>query len=351
MPAYKDEERKTWYVKFYFKDWDGKTKPKMKRGFRTKKDALDFERDFLATHSGYSPDLLMGTLIEKYLEDLTLHVRESTHSLRKRTINRHITPFFENLKASEVTAAHVREWQNSLIKQGYKPSTLLEWHTMLSSIFNYGIKFCGVKSNPARLAGAIGNKKSSKEIKFWTKEQFDRFIEVVDQPEYRFFFLTLYYSGMREGECLALKPKQDIEHGKYIIIDETYRRLNGKDVFGPPKTPASTRKITMPKFWWSEYDSFVSAHYEAPERLFRFMSITQLNNKLREYGALVGNPPITLHDLRHSHASLLIEMGQNVLLIAERLGHDSVSTTLETYSHLFPNKQFELANLLDDINL
>lgn len=351
MPAYKDEERKTWYAKFYFKDWDGKTKSKMKRGFRTKKEALDYERDFISTHSGYSPDLMMKDLIEKYLEDVHLHVRESTYLNKKRTIELHITPFFGNLKVSEVTTAHVREWQNQVIKSGYKPSTQLEWHTMLSTIFNFGIRFCGVKNNPARLAGAIGHKKSSKEIKFWTKEEFDRFIEVVDDPEYRFFFLTLYYSGMREGECLALKPKEDIIHGKYIIIDETFGKVGKRYVFGPPKTPASARKITMPRLWWKEYDSFVSAHYETPDRLFRFMSISHLNNLLRKYGAMAGNPPITLHDLRHSHASLLIEMQQNILLIAERLGHDSVSTTLETYGHLFPNKQHELADLLDNINL
>ncbi len=349
MPAYKDEERKTWYAKFYFKDWDGKTKSKMKRGFRTKKEALDYERDFLTSHTGYSPDLMMGSLIDKYLDDLQHHVRQSTYLLRQRTIALHIRPFFENLKVSDVTAAHVREWQNGLIKSGYKPSTLLEWHTMLSSIFNYGVKFCGVKNNPARTAGSIGNKKSSKEIKFWTKEEFDRFIEVVDQPEYRFLFLTLYYSGMREGECLALK-QNDIVHGQHIIVDETFGRVGKDFVFGPPKTAASKRKIAMPTFWWDEYDSFVRAHFEMPERIFRFKDVGHLNGKLRQYAEIAGCPPITLHDLRHSHASLLIELGQNVLLIAERLGHDSVSTTLETYSHLFPNKQAELASLLDRLN-
>lgn len=349
MPAYKDEERKTWYAKFYFKDWDGKTKPKMKRGFRTKKEAQDFERDFLTSHSGSSPDLMMHTLIEKYVDDLQHHVRKSTYLLRMRTIEKHILPFFGSLKVSEVTAAHVRQWQNGLVKEGYKPSTQLEWHTMLSSIFNYGIKFCGVKNNPARLAGSVGSKKSSKEIKFWTKEEFDRFLAVVDQPEYRFLFLTLYYSGMREGECLALK-QNDIVHGQYIIVDETYGKVGSEYVFGPPKTTASKRKIAMPRFWWDEYDSYVSRQYETTERIFRFRDVSVLNKKLKKYAALAGNQPITLHDLRHSHASLLIELNQNILLISERLGHDSVTTTLETYGHLFPNKQAELADMLDRLN-
>ncbi len=349
MPAYKDEERKTWYAKFYFKDWDGKTKPKMKRGFRTKKEALDFEREFLTSHSASSPDLMMGTLIDKYLDDLQHHVRESTYLLRARTINKHVRPFFENHKAADVTASHVREWQNKLIQAGYKPSTLLEWHTMLSTIFNYGVKFCGVRQNPARLAGSIGNKKSSKEIKFWTKEEFDKFIAVVDDVQYRFFFLTLYYSGMREGECLALKM-DDIVHGKHLVINETFGSVGGKYVYSEPKTGASLRKIAMPQFWWDELDSFLLRYFDAPERLFQFKSVGYLNRKLKNYAEIAGVPQITIHDLRHSHASLLIELGQNVLLIAERLGHDSITTTLETYGHLFPNKQAELASMLDQLN-
>lgn len=161
-------------------------------------------------------------------------------------------------------------------------------------------------------------------------------------------FMLLYWTGMRIGELLAL-TYEDIDLEKRIIsISKSYQRLDGKDVITPPKTPKSNRKITIPPFLAEELKEYCNHLYGIMpnERMFRFTK-SYMEHEIVRGIKETGVKRIRIHDLRHSHASLLVELGFQPLAIAERLGHEKIETTLNTYSHLYPNKQAELADRLE----
>lgn len=153
---------------------------------------------------------------------------------------------------------------------------------------------------------------------------------------------------LTKAELLAL-TYEDIDLEKRIIsISKSYQRLDGKDVITPPKTPKSNRKITIPPFLVEELKEYCSHLYGIMpnERMFRFTK-SYMEHEIVRGIKETGVKRIRIHDLRHSHASLLVELGFQPLAIAERLGHEKIETTLNTYSHLYPNKQAELADRLE----
>lgn len=163
--------------------------------------------------------------------------------------------------------------------------------------------------------------------------------------------MTLYYyTGMREGELLAL-TLADIDFEKSTItINKSYQRINREDVITTPKTPKSNRVVTMPNVLAECLKAYISQCYDLDEenRIFPYTKYF-LTHEMQRGCKKSGVKKIRIHDIRHSHASLLVEMGFSPLLIAERLGHERVQTTMETYSHLYPNKQVEVANRLDSL--
>ena len=171
-----------------------------------------------------------------------------------------------------------------------------------------------------------------------------------DRPASYAVFMTMYYTGIREGELLALTPADiDFTQGT-LSINKSYQRMNGKDVITPPKTPKSNRVVTIPEVLKTTLRTYMNRCYglQPDDRLFPYTK-SFLYHEM-EYGVQQsGVKRIRVHDIRHSHASLLVEMGFSPLLIAERLGHERVQTTMDTYSHLYPNKQVEVANQLDSL--
>ncbi len=192
-------------------------------------------------------------------------------------------------------------------------------------------------------------KKKADEMLFWTKTEFDTFIESVKDklPSYT-IFMTMYYTGIREGELLALTPTDIDFTNKTVTINKSYQRLNNEDIITSPKTPKSNRVIPIPDGLCACLKEYMSHCYELQpgDRLFPYTKF-YLYHEMERGCKLSGVKRIRVHDIRHSHASLLVEMGFSPLLIAERLGHEKVQTTMDTYSHLYPNKQLEVARQLD----
>lgn len=351
MPAYKDEKTGKWFAKFYYTNWQGIKKQKWKRGFATKKEALGFERDFLEKQSA-NPDMTFQNLYEIYMEDMAARLKQSTLLTKKAVLQTHILPFFGSKPINEIKASDVRRWQAKLMSSpnNYSQTYLKKINTELNSIINYAKRFYNLNTNPCDKAGTIGKAKAE-EMDYWTYDEYIAFREGVKDKSLSYIcFEVLYWTGIREGELLALSPADIDLDNKTISINRTYQRIEGKDVFTSPKTRKSKRKIPIPDFLCQELSDYIQSRYmlDADERLFP-VTKSYLSHEMIRGCKNTGVKKIRIHDIKHSHASLLINQGCDALMLADRLGHEKVSTTLNTYSHLFPHKQQELVHSLESL--
>ena len=352
MPVFKDEERGTYFVKCYYTDHTGARRQKKKRGFALKRDADAWEREFLATAAG-SPAMPFRALCELFLEDKRVNAKAITYKTYRDILTAYAIPKFGSMPVNAITPAMLRSWQNELKAarkpdgSAYSPAYLNNIIICTSSVFGYAVRFHGLAQNPLRIAGNTAGHKV-KSLNFWTKEEFDAFISTFDAADpYRVPFLVLYYCGVRVGELLALTAG-DID-GDELRINKTVHMIDGERVVTAPKTVKSSRTVILPPFLVDELTAYAARVYgDDPERVLFPWGSTTIERHFREHIRAAGVRKIRLHDLRHSHASLLINLGASAVLVAERLGHENVSTTLNIYTHLFPSKQSEIAERLQE---
>lgn len=350
MTVTKNEKRGYWEVLFYYKDYTGKRKQKHKRGFKTKKEAVEWAERFKVQQS-HNLDMDFCSFWELYRDDMAQRLRENTLRSKNYIVELKILPYFGKKKIADITAADIRQWQNTMMKEGYAPTYLKTINNQLSAIFNYAMKYYDLPKNPCAQAGSMGKGKAE-EMKFWTQEEFDIFIEhVKDKPVSYYAFLTMYWTGVRVGELLALTLGDFHAEEKTLSVTKSYQRINGRDVITEPKTAKSKRLITLPGFLVTELEEYIGKLYGmmADDRLFA-VTKSYLEKEMDRGAKLSGVKKIRLHDLRHSHASLLIsKLGVQPILVAERLGHEKIQTTLATYSHLYPNQSRDLADQLENL--
>ena len=339
-----------WDIQFYYKDYRGINVKKHKRNFKTKKEAVEWADKFMVQQS-HNLNMDFDSFWRLYREDMGERLRETTVRTKDYIVELKILPYFGKKKIAEITAADIRRWQNSLMKQGYSQTYLKTINNQLSAIFNYAVRYYDLPKNPCAQAGAMGKGKAD-EMMFWTQEEFEAFIECVkDKPVSYYAFLTLYWTGIRLGELLALDLADFDAEKKTLSITKSYQRINGKDVITEPKTTKSKRVIALPDFLVTELEEYVSKLYGIMpnERLF-MITKSYLEKEMSRGSELSGVKKIRLHDLRHSHASLLIsKLGAQPHLVADRLGHEKIQTTLSTYSHLYPNQSRDLADQINGL--
>ena len=355
MAAFKNTKNGTWYVQFRYTDWRGERKQKLKRGFATKHDALEWEREFLMQKYA-DVTMTFESFTELYKRDIKPRLKENTWLTKESIIKKKILPYFNKRKLCDITAKDVIEWQNEIRKltdkrgRNYSQTYLKTVHNQLSAIFNHAVRYYGLKTNPAAIAGNMATEER-KEMQFWTLEEYKKFSEVMMDKTISFYaFEMLYWCGIREGEMLALTPADFDFRAETVTINKSYQRLKGRDVITTPKTKKSNRTIKMPKFLCDEMQEYIKMFYEPNEndRIFP-VSKSYLHHEMDRGSKSADVKRIRIHDLRHSHVSLLIEMGFTALAIADRLGHESIEVTYR-YAHLFPSKQTEMADKLDLLN-
>lgn len=352
MAAFKNKENGTWYVQFRYTDWKGERQQKLKRGFATKKEAQAWEREFLMEKQA-DINMTFESFVVLYEKDIKPKLKLNTWLTKESIIQKKILPYFRKRKLSEISAKDIIDWQNEirgLTDCHGKPLSktyLKTVHNQLSAIFNHAIRYYGLQINPAQRAGNMGEEER-KEMLFWTREEYTRFSEaMMDKPISFYAFEMLYWCGIREGELLALTPA-DFDFDKQTLrINKSYQRINKQDVITSPKTKKSIRVIQMPNFLCEEMQDYLKQLYgaESDSRIFP-ISKNYLHREMDRGCKETGVKRIRIHDLRHSHISLLIDMGFTALAIADRVGHESIDITYR-YAHLFPTRQTEMANKLD----
>ncbi len=354
MGAFKNEKNGSWYVQFRYTDWQGLRQQKLKRGFATKREAQEWERAFL-TEKKADVTMPFKTFTELYEKDVRPKLKENTWLTKEHIIKTKILPYFEHKRLCDISAKDVIAWQNEIRKQTNSSGELLSQgylktiHNQLSSLFNHAIKIYGLRLNPASTVGNMG-KEERKEMSYWTVEEYSKFSdEMMDKPISYYAFQMLYWTGIRVGELLALTAGDfDFKSGT-VTINKSYQRLHREDIVTPPKTEKSNRTIKMPQFLCDEMQEYLKMFYSPNDgdRIFP-ISKSYLHHEMDRGSKAAGVKRIRIHDLRHSHVSLLINQGYQAAAIADRVGHETVEIT-DRYTHIYPSKQNEMANTLDEL--
>lgn len=307
MPVFRNESNGTWYVMARYVDWQGNHKQKCKRGFKTKREALEWERVFHLQQSA-DMDMSFESFVDIYKNDIRSRIKETTWLTKVNIIDKKILPYFGKRKISEIQTKEVIAWQNDLLRQKdktgkpYSECYLKTIHNQLSAIFNHAVRFYALRTNSAAKAGNMGNEKR-KEMLFWTKEEYLRFADVMmDKPVSYYAFEMLYWSGMRLGELLALIPSDFDFQNSTVTINKSYQRLHGEDVITTPKTKRSNRTIKMSEFLAEEMQEYIKMQYEIEptDRLFP-ISKSYLHREMERGCKETGLQKIRIHDLRHPY--------------------------------------------------
>lgn len=302
-----------------------------------------------AIPASVSPDITFAAFYRLYISDMEVRLKPASLSSKRYIFSEKILPFFGTMLMKNVTAQHVRKWQSVILRQNYSPTYQQLIDFQLSAMMNYAQRYYGF-ANPCKKAGHIGSS-GTKKVSFWTPEEYERFAGSLGTDIEAFTaFEILYWTGIRAGELLALTPDDIDDVRRQIHITKSYTQIDGEDIISTPKTKKSVRDIGIPRFLLDEIHIYVRMNdIRTGQRLFD-RTRHYLSYKLRKGCEASGVHKIRVHDIRHSHVSLLINAGFSALDIAERVGHESVSTTLDVYAHLFPDQQQLLIDRLEELH-
>lgn len=357
------KDGRCWYFTKY-KDGVNHTSKK----FMTKEECSKAESKFILKNDIITKKRF-DLVAEEYFKSLEQTKKKSTIYTYLKDYNKHIYPYFKSSYIDNINTQDISKWAENLLKSNYRIEYLNKIQHILKSIFDFGIKNYGLEYNPVATYGRFEEKKDSiikdeDKLRYITKEEFDKFISVVDPGLWHNFFITLYYTGARIGEVLALTWKDIDFINNEISITKTLYKVKGEYTITSTKNNTN-RKIKMSKVLKEEL-------YEAYKKFRKFkdfsytwyvfgctipLSTTTVNRYKHKYFELSGVHEISIHQFRHSHVSCLInefiKSGQTdtakfFLMMSSRLGH-TVGVMQKTYMHLFPTVQDEIIDLLDNL--
>lgn len=184
MIARKNPSTGKWDAQYSYTDWQGKRKKTTKRGFRTKREAVEWYDHFRATQDA-DFNMVFKDFIEIYMEDQSHRLRQHTMMNKRFLFDKHIIPYFGNKKVNAIKAPDIRAWQNKLMTTGLKPTYLKTINNQLNAVFNYAMKYYDLKENPCRKAGSMGKSKAEG-MHIWTREEFTQFLNAIidKKPSY-----------------------------------------------------------------------------------------------------------------------------------------------------------------------
>ncbi|WP_432352697.1 tyrosine-type recombinase/integrase [Sporosarcina sp. A2] len=344
MAVKKDDKTKKWF--FYGIHSDGKQYKR--RGFETKKAAQIAELKYLDEYDAKDTGegMTFAELAKEYLQWYEKRRKASSYLKISSIVNVHLVPYFGHMDIADIRPRDVTKYQDTIIDK-HKPSHVKKIHTTLAATLKHATKQEYITTNAATIAGNV-ELEEDKMINYWTLEEFKRFISVVEDPLYHALFMTLYYSGMRKGELLALTWGDiDFENNKINVDKTDYNRQ-----VTTTKTKSSRRVIAMPTHVMRLLSKLKTKHDKMTYVVFGefhdSLSTSTLDRKYAEYIKESGVKRIRIHDFRHSHASYLINKGIIISVVAARLGHSDPATTLNVYSHLYPTTEKEAVLTMED---
>ncbi len=340
MSVYKDKKRGTWYVSYKVKDpITNKFLHKTKRGFQSSRDAKIWERENRYDSELETPVTFrdVAKIWEDYLQSSSGSRRQHWEHFEKRFGT------FLNRPIDSISRAELVHWRAALANTEYATKTKNATLSYVRSVFKFAAETYGIK-NPAV---ALPNlKKTDDELlaeqQTWTPEEFEKFLKCVEDPEYKAFFEFLFWTGCRRGEAIALQ-KKDIKGNTAVI---KYSQRTHTCGLTPTKTK-KRRQIQLDDHLLQILKPLMLLDGDYVFGGYVGLSPTSIDRKFKRAIREAHIKEIRLHDLRHSHATWLINNGVNIVAVSKRLGHTNTKQTLETYTHLLESSD---QNMMDKIN-
>lgn len=356
------------------KNSQGKRIRHTKEGFKTKKEAKAYatikENELLNNIIPSNNKVLLKDFISEWYSN---HICNSNLALNtlsnyKARIEVHIIPYMGGMQINKIQVMDVQNFYYQLIKSGLKPSSAKRVILVLRKCLNYAKKMNIINNVPCEIEYVKDIKENK--IKVWTEEQLLYFLNEIKDSYLYFPVLLAVFTGMRIGELCGLRysninlKESRIKVCEQVLNDKINKTLIHTDIL---KTSKSNRVITIPQFlitaireskdYYDKDNDFVLVNRNGDMCNPRNLSM-DFTKKVCKYSkpktdsssnSYIQLPQISFHDLRHTHATILLLHGENIKVISERLGHESVKITLDTYSHVLPTMEEHTSLLLQNI--
>lgn len=360
--VYYDKTTGTYYAvaSLGFDAVTGKRMQKKKRGFRTQAEAKKWYDEYMAKHSKKAVTNGLTLTLKQFLDsyfvpDYQNKVQTRTFMTFKSKLLR--LDYFYKMKLVDIQAIHVKNWHTLLFENGLSNNYVKDLHQSLKEILDMAMRLGIISENPARIAKNVSRTKAK--VDFWTREEFERFINTFEKDDVleHLKFVTclfLFMTGLRMSEMQALTWQDiDFEEKSFVVSKSIFYQNRNSWHINQTKTASSTRKIYLDDttlqelLEWREHQKkigqidFIFSYNCMP------ITKTMLKKAIVTHSKQANVKAIRIHDLRHSHASLLLSLGTNDLELQNRLGHANIQTTLGVYSHLRPTAMKEVADRLE----
>lgn len=379
MAIYQDKDKKgniiktldgrSWFFRVYYTDKYGNRKQKNGQKYFKKSEAQEAERKFLSQinvqEEIINNKIEFTKVFDEWLNYKKTQLKITTYYNLERNTKKHILKQFEKYKLFNIKNNSINEWMQYITKLNYSISYKNAMIGYFREVLNFAkdnydfdnkivSKIYNIREDSANINENLKNA----EWNFWTYDQFEEFIKFVDDKLYNLIFTFLYFTGLREGEMIALNWNDIDFENKKLIINKSFTNKIGNKGYAitTPKTKNSNRIIDID----DNLCERLLKHFENEKKIYKFdkkmfvfgnvnyVTPTTLRRKLKQYIEISKIKKITPHGFRHSHVSLLIDLGCDSRDVAERIG-DTVQVVEKTYYHMFPKKKSITVNKLNKL--
>lgn len=362
--VYQDKKSGKWYfVANLGYDEKGARSRHWGRGYSTQKEAKQAYDEYMSNYSKtavkMNSTMSYQEFYETYFEpDYKMSVNKRTFDNRISSMRLHFSFFFKR-KLKDINAPMLKKWQNQL-SLNYSNAYIRNIYGLFQMSLDLAVKLGLVQTNIAKQVGNV--KRNKQTVDFWTQEEFQKVISTFDISDYyeHYAFITLwllFFTGLRFGEAQALQWNSDINFDEktLTVCKSMYYKSTQEFYVTEPKTRAGNRTIalddntiTLLKEWHTVQSNNIPSKYVLSYNGFPTNKHAP-KHFIEQHAKLANVHRIKTHALRHSHASLLISLGESALIIRDRLGHEDIETTLGTYGHLYPNTNRAVADKLSNL--
>lgn len=349
----------------------GKERRTTRRGFKTQKEAKQAERNLLldveenglpSNQSDGFQDPTFKEIAQLWLENYKTTVKPSTFENVKSKVEKMTEEHFKELKLKKITVAYC---QRVVIELSKNYVLYNHYLSVINRIFKYAVLMDILDSNPFDKVIKPKSRQTQRKGNFLTKEELKELLKLAQTATLSYFFPLVHlmsYTGLRQGEALALKWSDIDFENKKITVDKTATRIKEKQTLQTPKTKNSKRVISIDpttlfilKSWKKDQIKIYfknGKHFEGDENFIftnQRAEWVHIHNFIRYFKRFIADhklKQITPHGLRHTHASLLFSAGVEPKSISDRLGHSTVQITLDLYTHITEEQRTDTVDKL-----